>query len=88
MEVGDMFEMKHLSSVPEFGSNGTSAGSSQSRIGPATPAVEFKSNASEEIMGSSNDEWSSEIVQLWVAISLASSNVIGEFESLSIFLLL
>lgn len=60
------------------------------RIGPAPAmsAVEFKSNASEEIMGSSNDEWSSEIVQLWVAISLASSNVIGEFESLSIFLLL
>jgi hypothetical protein len=60
------------------------------RIGPAPAmsAVEFKSNASEEIMDSSNNEWSSEIVQLWLAISFASSYAIGESESLSIFLLL
>jgi hypothetical protein len=55
MEDGDILETKHLSFVPEFGSNETSAGSSQSRIGPAMRAVEFKSNASEEIVGSSND---------------------------------
>jgi hypothetical protein len=83
MEDGDIFETL----VPEFRSNETPVGPSQSRIRPIMLAVELEGIASEETAGSTNDDCSSEVVQLCI-VSLDSSFVAREFESLSIFRLL